>query len=242
MNRAPREPRSTQTTRHRCARTKAPAFTLLETILALTITLVGILSVVQAQRSFLYNNQWSSQAATANFLASEIRELTRSFPRHDRFSGGIYLTTAGDPDSLEGWGTEPNEALIEDLDDLDDLDGAVFGDAVNLPDGFTMSRRYAGPINAFGGLITETKWDGTEEMVSIAGESVPLTMRGWTQCVTVEKVDPWDYSVTLDDNQLETGVRDVDQYPLKVTVYVLYEGVWTSASPTITDVSWIVPP
>lgn len=240
MHRAERHRRSSHRTRRGSQR--ANAFTLLETLLALTITLVGILSVVQAQRSFLYNNQWSSQAATANFLASEVRELTRSFPRHDRFSGGIYLTTDGDPDSLTGWGTEANETLIEDLDDIDDFDGAVFGDATNLPDGFTMSRRYPGPINAYGTIITETKWDGSEETVSVEGVSVPLAMRGWTQCVRVEKVDPWDYSTVVPDAQFETSVRDVDEYPLRVTVIVLYEGVWTNESPAITEVSWIVPP
>lgn len=224
-------------------RASAPrGFTLLETLLALTITLVGVLSVMQAQRSFLYNNQWSSQAATANYLANEIRELTRSFPRHDQTSGGIYLTVPGDPNSLAGWGPEPNEVSVGDLDDLDDLDGAVFGNAVNLPADFTMTRRYPGPINAFGEVITETKWDGTEETVEVDGETVPVSMRGWTQIVTVEKVDPWDYSVVVPDNEYETGVRDVDEYPLKVTVTVLYEGTWTLAAPAITQVSWIVPP
>jgi hypothetical protein len=211
-------------------------------MLALTITLVGVLSVMQAQRSFLYNNQWSSHAATANYLANELRELTRSFPRHDKTSGGIYYTIPGDPDSLAGWGPEPNEVEVADIDDLDDLDGAVFGNAVNLPDGFTMTRRYPGPINAFGQVITETKWDGTEEVVEVDGESVPVSMRGWTQIVTVEKVDPWNYSVVVPDNESDTGVRNVDEYPLKVTVTVLYEGTWTLEAPAITEVSWIVPP
>lgn len=217
-------------------------FTLLETMLALTITLVGILSVIQAQRSFLFNNQWSSQAASANYLANEIREMTRSFPRHDRSSGGIYLTTPGDPDSMAGWGPETNEILATDLDDLDDLDGAVFGNATSFPDGFTMTRRYPGPINAFGETITETKWDGTEEVVEVDGEQVPVSMRGWTQIVTVEKVDPWDYSTVLAENYYEAGVREIDEFPLRVTVTVLYEGTWTLESPAITEVSWIVPP
>lgn len=217
-------------------------FTLLETMLALTITLVGVLSVIQAQRSFLSNNQWSSHAASANYLANEIRELTRSFPRHDRTSGGIYLAVPGDPDSLAGWGTEPTEVVADDIDDLDDLDGAVFGNAVNLPAGFTMTRRYPGPINAFGRVITETRWDGTEEVVEVDGQSVPVSMRGWTQIVTVEKVDPWNYATVLPDNAYETGVRNVDEYPLRVTVTVLYEGTWTLQAPAITQVSWVVPP
>jgi prepilin-type N-terminal cleavage/methylation domain-containing protein len=222
--------------------TRARGFTLLETMLALTIILVGVLSVLQAQRSFIFTNQWSTHAATASYLASEIRELARSLPRHDRFSGGLYFTTPGNPDTLQGWGPEPGETLIGDLDDLDDLDGAVFGDAGTLPAGFTMSRRFAGPINAFGELITETLWDGGTLEVEVSGETVPVSMQGWTQIVSVEKVDAADYSIALADNAAQTGVREVDQYPVRVTVTVLYQGVWTSEAPAITEVSWVIPP
>jgi len=217
-------------------------FTLLETMLALTIVIVGVLAVVQAQQSFLFNNVWSSHAATANYLANEIREMTRVFPRHDRFSGGLYLATPGDADTLTGWGVEPGDDAPADLDDLDDLDGAVFGDSTTLPDGFTMVNRYDGPINSFGEMIPETMWDGSTEMTTVDGDEVAVSMRGWTQIVTVHKVDPWDYSTIVDDNQFEAGVRDVDDYPLLVTVQVLYQGAFSESAPPVTEVSWVVPP
>lgn len=224
------------------ARPVRPGFTLLETMLALTIVLVGVLAVVQAQQSFLYNNVWSSHAATANYLANEVREMTRAFPRHDRFSGGLYLAVAGDPSSLAGWGPEPGDDLPSDLDDLDDLDGAVFGDAAALPVGFTEVTRFDGPVNAFGEVIPETKWDGSTETVEAGGAEVNVSMRGWTQIVTVEKVDPWDYATVVLDNELEANVRDVDEYPVLVTVRVLYQGAFAESAPTVTEVSWVVPP
>ena len=60
-------------------------FTLLETMLALVIIGVGVLAFVDAQTSFIRSNNWSSQAATGMLLANEIRELTRTLPRHRRF-------------------------------------------------------------------------------------------------------------------------------------------------------------
>ena len=224
------------------ARRVRTGFTLLETMLALTIVLVGVLAVVQAQQSFLYNNVWSSHAATANYLANEVREMTRAFPRHDRFSGGLYLAVAGDPSSLTGWGPEPGDDLPSDLDDLDDLDGAVFGDAATLPEGFTEVTRFDGPVNAFGDVIPETLWDGATETVEAGGEQVAVSMRGWTQIVTVEKVDPWDYSTVVPNEELEANVRDVDEYPLLVTVRVLYQGEFSESAPSVTEVSWVVPP
>ena len=219
-----------------------PAFTLLETMLALTIILVGVLAVMQAQRAFLFNNLWSSHGATANYLANEIREMTRAFPRHDRFSGGLYFTTPGVAGSFEGWGPEANEIDPDSLDDLDDLDGAVFGDATTLPEGFDLGVRYDGPVNAFGEVITETLWDGTTETVEVDEESVEVSMRGWTQVVEVDKVDPTDFSVALEDAFFDDGVRDVDEFPVRITVSVLYQGPWATGSTTVSSVSWVVSP
>ena len=229
----------TNQSRHTPTLRRARAFTLLETMMALTIILVGVLAVIQAQRSFLYNNIWSSHAATATYLANEIRELTRAFPRHDRFAGGLYFTSPGDEGSLTGWGPEAGDDAPDDLDDLDDFDGAVFGNAATLPEGFDEITRFAGPINAFGEVITETLWDGS---VELAAEDVPVSMRGWTQIVTVQKVDPWDYSTVVPDAEVEDGVRDVDEYPLLVTVRVLYQGEYSEEAPAVTEVSWVIPP
>ena len=56
-------------------------FTLIETSMATVIIGVGVLAMVDAQSAFIVSNQWSSHAASATFLANEIRELTRNLPR-----------------------------------------------------------------------------------------------------------------------------------------------------------------
>ncbi len=221
---------------------KRSAFTLLETMLAMTITLVGILAVRQAPRAFLSNTLWSSNAASAAYLASEVRELTRALPRHDRFSGGLYFTTPGDVNTLTGFGPEPNELLPEDFDDLDDYDGAVFGDATALPAGFTLRNRYSGPMGADGMVLEEVDWDAVVVTEELDGDEEVIAMQGWTQCVSVELVDPFDYSLPADLDAYDASVRGINQYPVRVTVWILYQNQWTENAPATTRVSWVVPP
>jgi hypothetical protein len=208
---------------------------------------VGVLAVVEAQQSFLQRNSWSTSASTATYLANEIRELTKHMPRHDRLSGGIYYTTPGDTTTFTGWGPEAGETDITDLDDLDDFDGAVFGGATTLPNGFTMTHRYEGPINAFGEVIPQTLYDGTTEMASDPdGDQVAVSMRGWTQLVTVQKVNPYNINTVVADNAQQTSgatvQRAVDRYPVRVTVTVLYQPDANTAPETVTRMSWVVMP
>jgi type II secretory pathway pseudopilin PulG len=230
------------TARPRAAR----GFTLLEAALATIIIGVGVLAVVEAQHSFLERNTYSTFGATATYLANELREMTRSFSRHDRFSGGLYFLDPADPATFDGWGPELGEDQVVDLDDLDDLDGAVFGDATGFPDGFTMTTRYEGPVNAFGEAIPQTLFDGTTEMVTVDGESVPVSMRGWTQIVSVEKVSPGDITATVADNaDVRNGatiLRPVDRYPVRVTVRVLRQPDVNSGPELMTTLSWVVMP
>ena len=223
-----------------------PAFTLIETGLALVIISVGLLAIMQAQQAFLVKNAWSSNAATAGYLADEIRERTRPMPRHDVFAGGIYFTDPDNTATLTGWGPEADETDASDLDDLDDFDGAVFGNATNFPAGFVMSRRYPGPIDALAQAIPNTLWDGTSETVEVAGEQEIVTMRGWTQIVEVEKVDPYDYSTAVPANDQITDagdvLREVDRYPLRVTVTVLFRGEFDTQAQPVGGASWVVPP
>lgn len=233
--------------RRRPRATRARGFTLIETGLALVIISVGLLAIMQAQQAFLVKNAWSTNSATAGYLADELRERTRPMPRHDLFSGGVYLIDPDDPSTLNGWGPEADETDAEDLDDLDDFDGAVFGNATDFPSGFTMSRRYPGPIDALGNAIPNTLWDGTSETVEVNGETEIVTMRGWTQIVEVEKVNPFDYSSPVDDAHVienATGdvIRDVDRFPLRVTVTVLFQGEFDTQARTVGGASWIVPP
>jgi len=221
-------------------------FTLIETGLALVIISVGLLAIMQAQQAFLFKNAWSTNAATSGYLASEIRERARTLPRHDSFSGGIYYSTPGNPATFTGWGPEADEIDSQDLDDLDDFDGAVFGNATNFPAGFTMTQRYPGPIDALASAIPNTLWDGSSETITVAGEQEPVSMRGWTQIVQVEKVDPYDYSLPVANNAQITNagtvLREVDRFPLRVTVTVLFQGEFDTQAMPVSGASWIVPP
>lgn len=222
------------------------AFTLLETGLATIIIGVGVLAIIEAQQAFLVKNAWSTNSATGTYLASEIREMARNFPRHDRFSGGIYFTNPNDASSFTGWGPETGETNPEDFDDLDDLDGAVFGDATNFPEGFTMRARFPGPINAFGEVISQTNWDGTVETIEVNGNTQPVSLRGYTQIVQVDKLNPADFSQVVPQNAQEGSgsniTRPVDQYPLRVRVTVLFQSEFDVDAVPLSQVTWVVSP
>jgi prepilin-type N-terminal cleavage/methylation domain-containing protein len=215
-------------------------FTLLETSMALVIIGVGVLAFVEAQKSFVENNNWSSQAATATLLANEIRELTRNLPRHDPVTG-LYLSNNNGQSVLGGWGRESGEVTVTDLDDLDDFDGLVFGNA-----GTTDGRDgvFLGPISAFGDTIQQINNDG--ELVFDA-EGNARALEGWTQQVTVEKVDPQNFGRVRADNYVDVAAgtfpgRAVDQFPVRVTVVVEFQGPFDNAPREITRVMWIVSP
>lgn len=224
-------------------------FTLMETMLAVTIIGVGVVAIVYAQRHFLYQNMWSSHAATATYLGSELRERMRTLPRHDRFSGGLYFVDPGNAETLTGWGPEEGEDDPADFDDIDDFSNAVFGGAADLPEwlieeGFT---RYPGPIDALALLIPHTNWDGSMQTVEVEGETVTVGMQGWTQVVRVQKVNPSDITTPVEPSATEVDasssvVRAVDEYPLLVSVTLIYDGVDSANAPKITDVSWVVHP
>lgn len=222
------------------------AFTLIETALSTVIIGVGVLAVVEAQQSFLQRNSWSTGGAAATYLANEVRELTQRFPRHDRFSGGIYFLNEADAATFTGWGPEAGETNPPDLDDLDDLDGAVFGNAAPLPDDFTMTRRYDGPINAFAEVIPETLYDGSTETTVTGGVTTPVPMRGWTQIVTVNKVNPTDITEEVADNarvlQGASTLRAVHRYPVRISVTVLRQPDPAQDPEVMTTVSWVVMP
>jgi type II secretory pathway pseudopilin PulG len=208
-------------------------FTLIETALATVIIGVGVVAIVEAQQSFMRANTWSSQAATAAFLGNEIRELTRKLPRHDPVTGLFIADDGNGGNLLVGWGPEGNEAEVSDFDDVDDLDGLEFGVAGDFP----------GPIDAFGGIVPQTTLDGT---VLLDDEGDPVPMAGWSQSVTVEKVKPTDLAVILADNFKDDADpdqpwRDVDDFPLRVTVVVEFQGIYDSEPREITRIVWIVP-
>lgn len=211
----------------------AAGFTLLETSMALVIIGVGVLAFVDANKSFIENNGWSSMAATGAYLANEVRELMRNLPRHDPVTG-LYIDTAGGGDTLVGWGPEDGELLVTDFNDLDDFDGLSFGNQAALP----------GPINGFGEIVPETDADGA---IITDGNGVAQALRGWTQHVFVEKVDPFNFGIPRGDAYviapagLDPG-RTVEAFPLRVTVIVEYQGPMDDEPREITRMMWIAPP
>lgn len=197
--------------------------------MALVIIALGILAFVDAQSAFTRSNTWSSQAATGMLLANEIREMTRQMSRHDTVTG---LAVQGGV--AVGWGRETGEVTIDDLDDLDDLDGLTFGDGGQFP----------GPIDAFGQIIPEINLNG-DIVTDEGGNAVSLT--GWRQVVTVEKVDPYNFSQARPDVYEQQASSQlpfiaVDSFPLRVTVSVTYQALGETQATEITKLTWIVPP
>ena len=226
--------------RRRRRRADRRAFTLIETSLALVIIAVGVLALIEAQTAFIKTNDWSSHAATANYLANEVRELMRRIPNHDPVTG-LYFQNGAGGNVLRGWGPDAGETGVEDFDDVDDFDGIniSFTGTAGLADS-----DLPGPVDAFGAVIPEINNDGA--MVHDADGAV-TPLRGWSQRVRVAKIDPFDPSVAYPDGQVLgtqpngfTGL-DVDRFPLRVSVDVFFRGVFDSEDQLVTTVTWIKP-
>ncbi|MBX9738411.1 MAG: prepilin-type N-terminal cleavage/methylation domain-containing protein [Phycisphaerales bacterium] len=207
-------------------------FTLLESALATVIIGVGVLALVEAQQTFTRSNGYSTSSATATHLANELRERMRWLPRHDPVTG-LYVTSSGASSTLNGWGRETGEVVAEDFNDIDDFDGVTFGAGGNFP----------GPIDAFSRVIQNTLPNGQPET---GEDDLPVAMRGWSQRVDVQKIDPFNSATVRDDSYLiapstgNSGVA-IDQFPLRVTVSVFYQGPLDVAPQTMARVVWIVP-
>ena len=215
-------------------------FTLIEASMATVIIGLGVLAMVDAQSSFITSNLWSNHAASATFLANEVRELTRNLPKHDPVHG-IYIDE--DSDTLIGWGPDTGETTLDDFDDIDDFDGIEFSDigTAGLNDG-----DLPGPINSFREVIPQLSISGDELGSTTNNTFTGEAMRGWTQRVIVEKIDPFDSSVAYTDRYLIEPLdgapgRAVDDFPLRVTVQVLYQGTNDIEAEMVTEVVWIVP-
>ncbi len=210
------------------------AFTLLETMMALVIIGVGVLAFVDAHASFSRSNGWSSQAATGMLLANEIREMTRRLPRHDPVTG-LTLSGGGGSAVVAGWGREATEVAISDIDDLDDLDGMTFG----------AGGTFAGPIDGFGNLVQEISPEGMVVIDPVTGEGAALP--GWTQSVVVQKVDPYNFNTIRNPNYVQDAggaypAINVDEFPVRVTVTVRYQGAGDTQAIEITKLTWVVSP
>ena len=97
-----------------------------------------------------------------------------------------------------------------------------------------------GPIDAGGNVINQYVLNGTDRA---SGDNVQF---GWVQTISVTKVNPFDYAEELDvtfseDPDGDFRGRRVDQYPLKITVTVAYQGLYDAEPMNIATLSWIVP-
>jgi len=212
--------------------------------MATVIIGVGVLAMVDAQSAFIVSNQWSSHAASATYLANEIREITRNLPKHDPVHGLTLIDDGSGNMVLSGWGVNAGEVTVGDFDDIDDFDGITFS-YVGTP-GLT-DNDLPGPINAFGEVIPALSNDGvemgsTDVNAVFSGDA----MFGWYQTVSVEKIDPFDTSIVRPDAYFEPPNgsfpgRQVDEYPLRVSVMVFYQGLNDVQASLVTTVTWIVP-
>lgn len=223
-------------------RSDAQGFTLIESAMATVIIGVGVLAMVDAQSSFITANSWSSHAASGTYLANEIREMTRNLPKHDPVVG-LFIEEDGAAGILHGWGPDGGEVSVDDFDDIEDFDGITFSfqGTAGFDDG-----DLPGPINAYGEIIPDITIDGTESGSTTNGVFVGDAMYGWSQVVSVQKVDPFDPSSVLADNftEIPNGDfpgREVDEYPLRVTVSVFYQSATAIAPDLVTEVMWVVP-
>lgn len=216
-------------------------FTLIETALATVIIGVGVLALVEAQTAFLKSNAWSTQSATANYLANEIRELTRKLPKHDPVNG-LYVDTAGGGNVLRGWGPRTGDANASDFNHVDAFDGIIFRSSGTAG---WQDNDLPGPIDAFGTVIPEVDNSGA---VRLGLDGAAMNLQGWSQEVRVEKVSPFNPSVVYSKDAVlaadaGTGFKGlaVDQFPLRVTVIVRHRGPYDSTDTEMARVSWIVP-
>mgnify|MGYP003626116235 FL=1 len=217
-------------------------FTLIESAMATVIIGVGVLAMVDAQTSFITSNSWSSHAASGTYLANEIREMTRNLPKHDPVIG-LFIEDDGNAGVLHGWGPDAGELGVNDFDDIDDFDGLTF--SFQGTAGF-IDGDLPGPINAYGEIIPDISIDGTEQGTTTEGVFTATAMNGWSQQVTVQKIDPFDPSTVYADNYFEEPLndfpgREVDDYPLRVTVRVFYQAANAIQPDLVTEVMWIVP-
>jgi hypothetical protein len=214
---------------HSPRRRQARAFTLIETSLALIVIGVGVLAFIDAQRSFIEQNNWSSRSATGALLANEVRELTRHLPKYDPVLG----LSSGNANAVIGWGAGSEKIIVRDFNCLTDFDGKMFGRDGNMP----------GPVAATGHVVPMSDANGIQQL---DGNGDPKALEGWAQSVTVEKIDPLNFATVrakgyyVAPSGNDPGIA-VDQFPVRVTVVVTYQGTYDTQPLEVTRLVWITP-
>jgi len=157
----------TRSRRHAVGRRRArPAFTLIETSLAIVIVGTGALAIMAAQQAYHRKNLWAQRSSTAMLLAREIREIVSPLPNQDPASGKIYV------------GPEPGEyvdgddfASVQNFDDVDDFAGPM-----DPSTGRHVGLTFNPPINATREAIDDLdRWTQHVRVVNVLPDNVSVT-------------------------------------------------------------------
>lgn len=136
---------------------RSGGFTLIEAALTVVIISTGVLAIMSAQQAFHKKNDWAQRSGTALLLANELRELTKTLPKHDPFT------------NTETLGPEPNENGVADFDDVDDFAGVVTA-------GVGAGTTFNPPINALRQEIPDMeRWTQQVTVANVLQDNISST-------------------------------------------------------------------
>lgn len=172
--------------------------TLIEVLIAVGITALGVVATMELIRATTTTNTYNERQALAMSLADNAREMLAGLSFSEPTPTGTTAT-------LPNIGADDNEAGLLDYDDVDDFSGWSSEVRSDLATGDPI-----GPVNALRQVITET--------VTINGNSVTRVnpeLANYRQRLLVEAVDP----VNL--NTVETsGDKYTKRRTVRITVIV----------------------
>jgi len=146
---------------------------LIEVLVATILVGVAIASLIGAKMSFTQANGSAMQLSTAEFLITQVRELTRTLP-------------AVDPDTgTDTFGAE--ESTLADYDDIDDLDQQTYNPPIGIDrNELTDYAAYTQQItvqNVNGDNFEQTVSDHDSDFiritVTVTLNSQPVTSASW---------------------------------------------------------------
>jgi type II secretory pathway pseudopilin PulG len=172
--------------------------TLIEVLIAVGITALGVVATMELIRATTTTNTYNERQALAMSLADNAREMLAGLSFSEPTPTGTTAT-------LPNIGADDNEAGMLDYDDVDDFNGWSSEVRTDLATGDPI-----GPVNALRQVITET--------VTINGNSVTRVnpeLANYRQRLLVEAVDPVNLNTVATSGTTYTNRRTV-----RITVIV----------------------